>query len=279
MTYAEAIRLGEKRLLSSGIAEAAWDARLLFEYARQIDRNFYYLHMNDELSEADWNAYQDALQTRMGHVPLQYITGEQEFMGLSFAVNPHVLIPRQDTEILVEEALKRVKPGMRVLDMCTGSGCIITSIVKYAPSVCGVAADLSPHALSLARENARLNGVTVEFVQSDLFAEISGSFDMIVSNPPYIPTGEIAGLAPEVREREPRLALDGRADGLWFYRRILSEGAPYLKPGGDLLFEIGADQKEAVFALMRDAGCHMINGIKDLAGLDRVVTGKGRNYV
>ena len=149
MTYAEAIRLGEKRLLSSGIAEAAWDARLLFEYARQIDRNFYYLHMNDELSEADWNAYQDALQTRMGHVPLQYITGEQEFMGLSFAVNPHVLIPRQDTEILVEEAQKRIHAGMDALDLCTGSGCIIVSLSKYAP-IHAAASDISAQALKTA---------------------------------------------------------------------------------------------------------------------------------
>ncbi len=270
---------GEHLLAQNGISDAETDARLLLFFAAEIDGNAYYMQMQKELPQEKKTAYDAMLRRRANRIPLQHITGEQEFMGLRFLVSEHALIPRQDTEILVEEALKRVKPGMRVLDMCTGSGCIITSIVKYAPSVCGVAADLSPHALSLARENARLNGVTVEFVQSDLFAEISGSFDMIVSNPPYIPTGEIAGLAPEVREREPRLALDGRADGLWFYRRILSEGAPYLKPGGDLLFEIGADQKEAVFALMRDAGCHMINGIKDLAGLDRVVTGKGRNYV
>ena len=256
MTYREAFLYGERLLAQNGISDAETDARLLLFFAAEIDGNAYYMQMQKELPQEKKTAYDAMLRRRANRIPLQHITGEQEFMGLRFLVSEHALIPRQDTEILVEEALKRVKPGMRVLDMCTGSGCIITSIVKYAPSVCGVAADLSPHALSLARENARLNGVTVEFVQSDLFAEISGSFDMIVSNPPYIPTGEIAGLAPEV-----------------------SEGAPYLKPGGDLLFEIGADQKEAVFALMRDAGCHMINGIKDLAGLDRVVTGKGRNYV
>lgn len=278
MTYAEAIRLGEKRLLSSGIAEAAWDARLLFEYARQIDRNFYYLHMNDELSEADWNAYQDALQTRMGHVPLQYITGEQEFMGLSFAVNPHVLIPRQDTEILVEEAQKRIHAGMDALDLCTGSGCIIVSLSKYAP-IHAAASDISAQALKTAKENAKRHGVTVDFIESDLFEGITSRYDIIVSNPPYIPTEEIKTLMPEVREFEPCLALDGKEDGLFFYRKIIREANSHLKPDGFLLLEIGCGQGKDVACLMEAEGYKEITIRKDLSGLDRIVIGKGRNYV
>ncbi len=278
MTYAEAIRLGEKRLLSSGIAEAAWDARLLFEYARQIDRNFYYLHMNDELSEADWNAYQDALQTRMGHVPLQYITGEQEFMGLSFAVNPHVLIPRQDTEILVEEAQKRIHAGMDALDLCTGSGCIIVSLSKYAP-IHAAASDISAQALKTAKENAKRHGVTVDFKESDLFEGITSRYDIIVSNPPYIPTEEIKTLMPEVREFEPFLALDGKEDGLFFYRKIIREANSHLKPDGFLLLEIGCGQGKDVACLMEAEGYKEITIRKDLSGLDRIVIGKGRNYV
>ncbi len=278
MTYAEAIRLGEKRLLSSGIAEAAWDARLLFEYARQIDRNFYYLHMNDELSEADWNAYQDALQTRMGHVPLQYITGEQEFMGLSFAVNPHVLIPRQDTEILVEEAQKRIHAGMDALDLCTGSGCIIVSLSKYAP-IHAAASDISAQALKTAKENAKRHGVTVDFIESDLFEGITSRYDIIVSTPPYIPTEEIKTLMPEVREFEPFLALDGKEDGLFFYRKIIREANSHLKPDGFLLLEIGCGQGKDVACLMEAEGYKEITIRKDLSGLDRIVIGKGRNYV
>ena len=278
MTYAEAIRLGEKLLLSSGIAEAAWDARLLFEYARQIDRNFYYLHMNDELSEADWNAYQDALQTRMGHVPLQYITGEQEFMGLSFAVNPHVLIPRQDTEILVEEAQKRIHAGMDALDLCTGSGCIIVSLSKYAP-IHAAASDISAQALKTAKENAKRHGVTVDFIESDLFEGITSRYDIIVSNPPYIPTEEIKTLMPEVREFEPFLALDGKEDGLFFYRKIIREANSHLKPDGFLLLEIGCGQGKDVACLMEAEGYKEITIRKDLSGLDRIVIGKGRNYV
>lgn len=278
MTYAEAIRLGEKRLLSAKIAEAAWDARLLFEYVCQIDRNDYYLHMKDELSDADWNAYQDALQTRMGHVPLQYITGEQEFMGLLFAVNPHVLIPRQDTEILVEEAQKRIKAGMDALDLCTGSGCIIVSLSKYAP-IHAAASDISAQALKTAKENAKRHGVTVDFIESDLFEGITSRYDIIVSNPPYIPTEEIKTLMPEVREFEPFLALDGKEDGLFFYRKIIREANSHLKPDGFLLLEIGCGQGKDVACLMEAEGYKEITIRKDLSGLDRIVIGKGRNYV
>ena len=194
-------------------------------------------------------------------------------MGLKFHVSPHVLIPRQDTEILVEEALKRIRPGMDVLDLCTGSGCIIISMKKYQGQIRAAACDNSPQALAVARENAALNGVSVQFLEGDLFRPVEGMFDAIVSNPPYIPTGELAGLMPEVRDFEPRSALDGDADGLIFYRRIVNDAKNHLKPGGFLLFEIGCDQGKDVSELMWQAGYQDRNVIKDLAGLDRVVAG------
>lgn len=276
MNYREALTKGEAFLQEHEVADARNDAWLLLSMVCKIDRNFYYLHMTEDISEEEELEYESVLRKRAEHVPLQYITGEQEFMGLRFLVNSNVLIPRQDTEVLVEEALKRVKSGMEVLDMCTGSGCIIISILKHASGVRGTAADISKQALIVAKENAKLNEVPVVFEASDLFDHIKGEFDMIVSNPPYIRTEEIATLMPEVRNFEPDNALDGMEDGLHFYRRIVEESVNYLKPGGYLLFEIGYDQGEEVSALMRQAGYTGVTVVKDLAGLDRVVIGKGK---
>lgn len=194
-------------------------------------------------------------------------------MGLKFKVNSNVLIPRQDTETLVEEALKVVKPEMKVLDMCTGSGCIIVSIVHNIPEVEGTATDISKQALLVAKENAKLNQVSVTFERSDLFDNVTGTYDVIVSNPPYIRTGEVVKLMPEVQEFEPMEALDGKEDGLYFYRKIIKECKAYLKPGGHILFEIGYDQGEAVSGLLKEAGFKNVTVIKDLAHNDRVVTG------
>ena len=202
-----------------------------------------------------------------------YIVGETEFMGLKFKVNSSVLIPRQDTETLVEEALKVVRPGMRVLDLCTGSGCVIVSILHNVSDVEGYAVDISKQALNVAKENARLNDVPVLFEHSDLFDHVTGTFDVIVSNPPYICTDEIAKLMPEVRDFEPMEALDGKEDGLYFYRKIIGQCKQYLNPEGHLLFEIGYDQGQKVSALMREIGFHDVQVIKDLARKDRVVTG------
>lgn len=199
-------------------------------------------------------------------------------MGLSFAVNPHVLIPRQDTEILVEEAQKRIHAGMDALDLCTGSGCIIVSLSKYAP-IHAAASDISAQALKTAKENAKRHGVTVDFIESDLFEGITSRYDIIVSNPPYIPTEEIKTLMPEVREFEPFLALDGKEDGLFFYRKIIREANSHLKPDGFLLLEIGCGQGKDVACLMEAEGYKEITIRKDLSGLDRIVIGKGRNYV
>ena len=273
MTYHEALKLGEKVLETASIVEAKLDAWLLLEMVCKIDRSFYYLHMEDDLLEEQVSEYEIALKKRAEHVPLQYIVGETEFMGLKFKVNSSVLIPRQDTETLVEEALKVITPGMRVLDLCTGSGCIIVSILHNVADVEGCAIDISKQALNVAKENAKMNEVAVLFERSDMFDNVTGTFDVIVSNPPYIPTEVIPKLMPEVRDFEPMDALDGKEDGLYFYRRIADECKKYLNPGGKILVEIGYDQGEAVSELFRQAGLSDVRVIKDLAKNDRVVSG------
>lgn len=273
MTYHEALKLGEKVLETASIVEAKLDAWLLLEMVCKIDRSFYYLHMEDDLLEEQVSEYEIALKKRAEHVPLQYIVGETEFMGLKFKVNSSVLIPRQDTETLVEEALKVITPGMRVLDLCTGSGCIIVSILHNVADVEGYAIDISKQALNVAKENAKLNGVAVNFERSDLFDNVTGTFDVIVSNPPYIPSLEVVKLMPEVGSFEPLEALDGKEDGLYFYREIIASCKEYLKPEGRILFEIGYDQGETVQTMLLDAGFKEVCVIKDLAHNDRVVTG------
>lgn len=273
MTFREAICFGEEKLNSAGIEDAKHDAWLLLTFICKIDRTFYYVHMDEDMSVEQVTEYESILSKRAEHVPLQYITGEQEFMGIPFRVNDAVLIPRQDTETLVEEALKVIRPGMKVLDMCTGSGCILISILKNIVDVEGYGYDISKQAINVAKENAKLNHVNATFERSDLFEDVSDTFDVIVSNPPYIPTDVISGLMPEVAMYEPMQALDGKEDGLHFYRRIIADASKYLKPEGKLLFEIGHDQGESVPKLMKDAGFKEVRVIKDLAGNDRVVIG------
>jgi len=273
MTYREAIGLGEKILTMAEIADVKTDAWMLLEMAAKIDRNYYYMHIDDEITKEQLEEYEWALKKRAEHIPLQYIVGETEFMGLPFKVNSSVLIPRQDTETLVEEALKVAKPGMKVLDMCTGSGCIIISILHHGKELEGFASDISRAAINVAKENAKLNQVAVAFETSDLFTNIKGTYDIIVSNPPYIRTEEIAKLMPEVKQFEPYDALDGKEDGLFFYRRIIEEAGNYLNPKGYLLFEIGFDQGVEVSRLMKRAGFQKVKVVRDLAGNDRVVIG------
>lgn len=273
MTYREALSFGEKILSEAGVAEVKTDAWLLFEWIAKIDRNFYYLHAEDKISAETLKEYEAVLKKRSERIPVQYIIGETEFMGLNFKVNSNVLIPRPDTETLVEEALKLVKPGMKVLDMCTGSGCIIISIVHYRKDIKGYASDISKSAIEVAKENAKNNQVSINYETGDLFESIKEKYDMIVSNPPYIRTTEILTLMPEVQQFEPIHALDGMEDGLYFYRRIVEEAGEYLNDGGYLLFEIGHDQGEDVSALMIEAGYKSVRVIKDLAGNDRVVSG------
>ena len=274
MTYREAINLGEKVLNMADVADAKIDAWLLLEMVCKIDRSFYYLHMEDEVAEEQLSEYEIALRKRAEHVPLQYIVGEAEFMGLKFKVNSNVLIPRQDTETLVEEALKVVKPGMKVLDMCTGSGCVLISILKNVHGTGGYGYDISKQAINVAKENAKLNDVPAIFERSNLFEDVADeTFDVIVSNPPYIRSDEIPFLMPEVSEFEPHEALDGKEDGLFFYRKIIQESPDYLTDGGYLLFEIGYDQGWAVSSMMKEAGFEDVCVKKDLARNDRVVCG------
>ena len=273
MTYREAMECCRSRLREAGISDDQTDAWLLLAYAAQMDRTHYYMHMDEEMPEEEQTQYRLLYTKRMERIPLQYILGEQEFMGLRFRVNSHVLIPRQDTETLVEEALRRLTPGMKVMDLCTGSGCVIISIAKNYKRIEAYGYDISKQALATAKENARLNDVPVIFEWSNLFENVTEQFDMIVCNPPYIPSGLIPKLAPEVAEFEPKEALDGGENGLDYYRKIISESPQYLNPGGQLLFEIGYDQALAVTGMMERAGYQDVACIQDLAGHDRVVCG------
>ena len=276
MTLGTLLKQGREILQNAGIAEWDLDAWYLLEYVTGVSRSQYFLDPEREVPQEQKAAYRQMIEKRSTHIPLQHLTGEQEFYGYPFYVNEHVLIPRQDTEVLVEEALKRKKEGMKVLDLCTGSGCILLSILKNLKQGTGVGIDISEQALEVARRNAKRLGLeaATTFVLSDLFEKAQGPYDMIVSNPPYIETEEIAQLMPEVRDHEPRLALDGMSDGLYYYRSIVSQCRDYLKEDGALLFEIGAGQGAAVSELLKEAGFVSVQVIKDLAGLDRVVAGK-----
>ena len=228
MTYRECYEQGCRTLQAAGIEEAALDARLLLEAVCGTDRNDLLVHGEQPVAPEAEEKYLNWIRQRAEHIPLQQLTGEQDFMGLTFAVNEHVLIPRQDTEILVEEVLKELHDGMRVLDMCTGSGCILLSLLHYSNDCEGLGVDLSAEALEVAGRNV-LKVLTPEkaehahFLQSNLFEKVEGKFEIIVSNPPYIASAEVEKLMPEVRDHEPRMALDGTEDGLYFYRRIIEE--------------------------------------------------------
>ena len=274
MEYAALYRMGVERLAAAGIEEAKLDARLLLEELCGTDRNDLLVHGDRPVTEQQENSYVNYIELRSRHIPLQHITGYQEFMGLRFKVTPDVLIPRQDTETLVEEVLKNLHDGMRILDLCTGSGCILLSLLRYSNDCVGIGADLSKKALKVAEENAGSLGLTAEFVQGDLFEPVTGKFEIIVSNPPYIPSNVIPTLMEEVREHDPLMALDGKEDGLYFYREITGKASEYLYPGGMLLLEIGCEQAGAVTELMKNAGYRDVTVCKDLAGLDRVVSGR-----
>ena len=265
MTYEEARKEAEQILKGAEVPDAALDAWYLLEYAirkiekKETGRTWYLMNRKESILPGTLLYYQELVSRRKQRIPLQHLTGEQEFYGYPFYVNEHVLIPRQDTEVLVEEALKRKKEGMKVLDLCTGSGCILLSILKNLKQGTGVGIDISEQALEVARRNAKRLGLeaATTFVLSDLFEKAQGPYDM-----------------PEVRDHEPRLALDGMSDGLYYYRSIVSQCRDYLKEDGALLFEIGAGQGAAVSELLKEAGFVSVQVIKDLAGLDRVVAGK-----
>lgn len=274
MNYTEAFLLGMQKLKEAQLEEAQLDARLLLEEVCGTDHNTLLCHGDREVSEAEEEQYRKALEQRAVHVPLQHLLGYQDFMGLRFQVNEHVLIPRQDTEILVEEAMRYLHDGMRILDLCTGSGCILLSLLHYSNDCEGTGVDISKEALQVAALNAELLGIKADFLKSDLYEKVTGKFDLLVSNPPYIESAVIPTLMEEVREYDPYIALDGGEDGLDFYRRIIGGAQDYLKRGGQILMEIGSGQAQAVSELLREAGFKEIDVCRDFAGLDRVVSGR-----
>lgn len=294
MTRKEAYDAGVEMLEEEGIDSADTDVRILLEDLCGIDREELFLGADQSLSRKDTEKFMSAVTRRCGHYPVQYITGKQEFMGLTFTVSPDVLIPRQDTEILVEEVLKELMDGDTILDMCTGSGCILLSLLYYSNDCKGVGVDISDAAIKIAEDNAGrlalddafdmlfMGGLNkkahiktddVRFIHSNLFNEVHEKFDIIVSNPPYIKSDVIPTLMEEVRDYEPILALDGKEDGLYFYKEIIKKSGDYLNREGKLFFEIGFDQGADVKALMEEAGFKDVTIVQDYAHLDRVVWG------
>ena len=271
-TLREAERRGAEILAAAGREEAAQTARLLLCHLLNYNFTDYVLAREDLLSPLDAARYEELLTRRASGVPLQYLTREQNFCGLSLYVDERVLIPRQDTECLVEEVL-RDGAGGDLLDLCTGSGCIPLALLKHGNFSCALGADISVEALAVAEINRVRTGLALSLRQSDLFSEIPERFDVITANPPYIESAEIETLSVEVRDHEPRLALDGAADGLAFYRRLAAESGAHLKPGGRLYLEIGMSQGAAVASLLEAAAFSDIQIIRDLAGRDRIVKG------
>ena len=284
MTAAELIAQAARRLSDAGVPEPELDAKLLFLEAFHMDQVHFLMNRMRPLAEeqtVERAAYEAMIARRSARVPVQQILGSQEFMGLSFHVTPDVLIPRQDTETLVERVLQEQKnPDIRLLDLCTGSGCIAISLAVMGGYRDVTAADLSEAALKVATENEdhllkerREEGCRFTLCQGDLFGALKPGekFDVLTSNPPYIPTEVVRGLEPEVKDHEPWMALDGTEDGLAFYRRIACESKEWLNPGACIYLEIGYDQGKAVSGLLEEAGFSNIEVIKDLPGLDRVV--------
>ena len=298
-TYREILNEIDEGLKGAGIAEHENDAWLIISHFADISRVRYLAHPEDEPTTDVAREIYAAAAKREKRIPLQHITGEAYFYGYRFLVDESVLVPRFDTEILVEKALGFLKSvvdaknppeaqraredvigehsgEIRVLDMCTGSGCIAISIEREGARRCDQievsACDISEAALEIARKNAGINGSRVQFFKSDMFDSVDGRYDLIVSNPPYIRTAEIETLAPEVRDHDPMLALDGGADGLLFYRRIADGAVRHLKVGGRIYLEIGCDQYEDVRAILENAGFSRVDLTRDLAGKDRVVS-------
>ena len=282
------LKNGQKILEQSGIREAGLDAWLLLEYITGKSRAYYFAHGDEGVTEETACRYQELIRKRAEHIPLQHLTHQAFFMGYEFYVNEDVLVPRQDTETLMEAALELLKGNKapRILDMCTGSGCIITSLMLEVPEASGTGVDLSEKALEVAIRNARELGTAdrTKFVKSDLFsaeyfskkdnAEKVTGYDMLISNPPYIPSGEIEGLMEEVRLHDPRMALDGMEDGLYSYREITRQAMDHIRPGGWLLYEIGCEQGKDVKELLEKEGFIKTEIRQDLCGLDRVVLGQ-----
>lgn len=281
MTLFQLLNEGSDSLQSAGDPDASTDARQLLLAAFHLDTVHFLLNRmqelpDDEATRTSVEQYRKMVGIRSSRCPLQQILGSQEFMGLEFYVNQHVLIPRQDTETLVELVLEEQRNREKtVLDLCTGSGCIAVSLAVKGGYRSVTATDISGEALIVARRNVEIHGCEerIDLHQGDLFQALKPgrTFDVITSNPPYIPTAVIQTLEPEVRDHEPMLALDGTEDGLYYYRRIASEAKQYLAEGGSIYLEIGHDQGEAAAGLFEAAGYRNVRVCKDLASNDRVV--------
>lgn len=279
LTYRQMCHNGAAILADAGITDAEYDSFALLEYITGMDRTAYILNGSKSVPGDIAERYDAVIDRRSSHIPLQHITGQAWFYGRGFNVNSDVLVPRQDTEVLVSEALKVINAKDSVLDMCTGSGCIIITLALEKKLGRALGADISEAALKVASGNReKLGADDVTFVKSNIFSDINVNddelFDVIVSNPPYIATGEIETLTEEVRIHDPYIALDGLEDGLHFYREITQQSLNYIKSGGWLLYEIGCTQAHDVSDIMSEYGYSNIKVIKDLAGLDRVVMGR-----
>ncbi len=280
MTVKEVREKIQKRLQKAEIEDFEYEVWMLLEWKLGIGRAEYFMDPDREIPDKAWMSLNEVLRERERRVPLQYLMGSCEFMGYTFEVDERVLIPRQDTECLVELAVEKIRQTLReqascqVLDICTGSGCIGISVKLLCPEAEVTLSDVSEGALDVAKKNAWNLGASVRTIESDLFENIQGSYDYILSNPPYIPSRVIEGLMPEVREFEPRIALDGTEDGLYFYRAIAEDAVGYLRPGGWLIFEIGQEQGEDLLSILREQGFENTEIKKDLAGLDRIAVGR-----
>ena len=286
MTWQALMKEELERLKQADIPEADSDIRLFAMDVAGCTYSTLILRMAEDATEEQAQKLHAYVTERMTHKPCQYILGTQEFMGMEFATVPEVLIPRPETELLVEQACERLKKliekkrkqtgdrELRVLDMCCGSGCIGISVAKLVPAVSVDLADISDAAITLTKKNRERLQADCTVIQTDLFAQIEEKYDMIISNPPYIRTDEIPKLMAEVRDFEPHLALDGKEDGLYFYDKIIREAREYLYEDGYILFEIGQDQLDAVRGFLVENGYVDIEGMKDYAGLDRIVTAR-----
>lgn len=267
MTNEQAINYAINKFEDAGIDDAKIDAFLLLNAATGIDKASYYLKKDEELEEK--SLFMGMVEKRADHVPCQYIIGKTNFMGFDIYVNENVLIPRQDTETVVEETLKRIADNKSVLDMCTGSAAIAIALKKFNASLNVSAADISKEALDVAKKNVEENGCEINLIQSDLFEKIISKFDVIISNPPYVTDDEYEKLAPEVKEHEPKIALKAGKDGLDIYKKLIPMAANYLNDNGMISLEIGCNQALAVKQILEENGFINIEIIKDLPGLDR----------
>lgn len=294
MTLENCLRQGINTLQSNNVSDADFDAFALLEYVTGVSKSDFFFKKSDEISDSCYERYIELIERRSKRVPLQHITNRQNFFGYDFYVDSNVLIPRQDTEVLIEKILEVIEANFNVeissdisiLDMCTGSGCIAITIykelIKRGFNIDATAVDLSKDALAVTENNVEnLVGIkalnnTFHIIESDMFSNINNnrSYDIIVSNPPYIPTRDIEKLEPEVRDYDPIMALDGDTDGLRFYRRIIEESSNYLNNNGFIAFEIGYNQGDDVKSLLEEKGYKDIHIYKDLGGLDRVIIGR-----